>query len=248
MLKREVRCSCGALNRLRLYWVSQRPKCGACGVLLPEPGMIRGLRRVLHNQGAILLASGAIVAFILWRTWVPLQPTPDTVAASNLASPRGLVPLAYTPEPAAPAARDCSKDPQPAAGVYRSFDRSTAVAPLTIRTNPGSNYLVNLQDAIGGGDVISFFVRGGQDLDALVPLGTFDLEYVVGQFWCGDDGLFGDDTVIDKAKRSLSFYRDSISPVGHTITLIPQADGNLETRRIPRSEFWSSPQTATGRE
>jgi len=230
MLTRNVRCSCGAMNRVGVYWVSRRPKCGACGVLLPEPTAIRAFRYVLHSS-VIPLAVGAALIVVAWRPW-----TLSIVTSPQAAADPGPTPLRIE-LPHATASADCSAEPQPATGIYQSYSHARAIAPLTIRTTAGSNYLVKLQDTASGADIVSFFILGGQDLQASMPLGNFILKYATGQFWCGDAALFGPSTGVSRAKKVLRFYRDQSGTFGHTIELIPQVGGNLETYSIPRSQF-----------
>jgi hypothetical protein len=232
MLTRKVRCPCGALNRVGVYWVSRRPKCGACGVLLPEPTAIRAFRYILHSR-VIPLAVGAALIVVAWR---PLTLITHSTPQATVGP--GPMPLRIElPRATVPADRDCSVEPQPATGIYQSYSHARAIAPLTIRTAAGSNYLVKMQDAGGGADIVSFFIRGGQDLQTQMPLGSFVLKYATGQFWCGDSDLFGRDTGVSRARDALRFYQNESGTVGKTIELIPQVGGNLETYSIPRSQF-----------
>jgi hypothetical protein len=93
--------------------------------------------------------------------------------------------------------------------------------------------LLKLQDVGSGADVISFFVTGGEELQTDAPLGSFTLKYANGGFWCGNADLFGPDTTVSEAAHPIVF-RPNYSK---TIELIPQIGGNLETYRIPRSQF-----------
>jgi hypothetical protein len=110
-------------------------------------------------------------------------------------------------------------------------------ASFAVKTEPGANYLVKLQDAATGANVASFFVYGGQELRAKVPLGRYTLHYAAGTLWCGDAELFGPDTVISEAGQTLLFYRDGDIIHGKIVELILQLGGNLEVHRIPWSRF-----------
>jgi hypothetical protein len=86
---------------------------------------------------------------------------------------------------------DCASRPQPNQGIYARYDQSPNVAPLTLRTESGSNYFVKIEDAISGRPIRSFYVYGGSTLQAQVPAGSFVLKYATGGDWCGDRELFG---------------------------------------------------------
>jgi hypothetical protein len=80
---------------------------------------------------------------------------------------------------------------------------------------------------------MDFFVHGGTILSANVPVGTFTVKYADGLVWCGEDELFGPDTLIQESERAFDFG------VGNewTIELVRRRGGNLRTRYIKRSEF-----------
>jgi hypothetical protein len=310
-MTRKVGCSCGAVNRVGFYWVSRRPKCGACGALLPEQVTLRVIRYVARSR-IIPLVVGAGLIVIAWHPWTlnasdetqtrvqkvwdaynqygppskdtqQQQKTPDIralidqsrkmgasddeiraqmekspyltdlwkksdaagIPRSNVFTHFGLGRATQGTAKTArvlsskqgAASQDCSEKPQPITGVYQSFSDGDAEAPLTVRTEAGANYLVKLQDAASGADIVLFFIRGSEGLQARVPLGNFVLKYATGQFWCNDADLFGPDTVVNRAQDTFRFYRDGSRVIGNTIELIPQIGGNLDMHRIPRSQF-----------
>ena len=88
---------------------------------------------------------------------------------------------------------------------------------------------------------MSFFIRGGSAIDAKMPLGRFILKYATGKSWCGDLDLFGSDTATYKADYIFTFEQKftdgGYTLEGHTVELILQRNGNLQTSRINREAF-----------
>ncbi len=70
-----------------------------------------------------------------------------------------------------------------------------------------------------------------------MPLGTFELFYVAGSTWYGEDRFFGDETIYSVANRQFSFTRDEDGYNGIRVELILQSNGNLPTTSISREEF-----------
>ena len=74
-----------------------------------------------------------------------------------------------------------------------------------------------------------------------VPLGHFVLKYATGDSWCGENDMFGTETEFHKADVVLRFARQDsdhgYTMIGHTVELILQANGNLQTSRISREAF-----------
>jgi hypothetical protein len=59
------------------------------------------------------------------------------------------------------------------------------------------------------------------------------LKYASGLAWCGENELFGPNTVIEEADKTLDFSSNN----EWTVELIAQRGGNLRTKSIPRSAF-----------
>ncbi len=171
--------------------------------------------------------------------------TPKIIFASVVLGVLGLVfsisspttiksplPILVAPQPKF-AQNVCASRPQPNQGVYARYDQSPTVAPLTLRTEGGSNYFVKIEDATSGRPILSFYVYGGSTLQAEVPAGSFVLKYATGDNWCGDRELFGALTETNKADRVFQFDDDH----EYTIELIARRNGNLPTKKISRESF-----------
>jgi hypothetical protein len=127
----------------------------------------------------------------------------------------------------------CASRPQPRQGTYARYSRRADVAPLTLRTQSGSNYLVKIDDAVSGRPISSFYIYGGSSLETQVPQGSFVIKYATGAYWCGDNELFGALTETHKADRVFRFDDDH----EYTVELIARSNGNLPTKRIARDAF-----------
>lgn len=111
------------------------------------------------------------------------------------------------------------------------------VAPLEIKVSQGNNYLVKVEDAYNHAPLASFFIRSGETLNTKVPLGNYIIKYAYGEQWYGLEKLFGSQTGYAKAEDILNFSFTGDGYSGHTIELILQANGNLETSHIAPNEF-----------
>ena len=115
--------------------------------------------------------------------------------------------------------------------------RSYGKAPFKISTSAGENYYVKLVDKSNGGDVVTFFVRGGQSVELEVPYGTYSLRYASGHNWYGKTCLFGRNTTFFEADKTLRFYVNGYQVVGHRVELIKQINGNMSSRSISADRF-----------
>jgi DNA-directed RNA polymerase subunit RPC12/RpoP len=125
----------------------------------------------------------------------------------------------------------------PYSGEVRTFTSKNRVAPFTIKTSHGSNYLVKLKDFYTKEAVMTIFVKGGDTIKTEVPTGTYEVTYASGDKWYGYTYLFGLDTGYSKADSSFSFDFNGYSYSGYTITLYRVSNGNLKTQGISSSQF-----------
>ena len=190
-----------------------------------------------------------LVGLLIWQPWVA-HPTTETVKASKpISRPMTVDELLRTsplsvnaPKPISrPMPVACFASAEPSEGVYEDRSHSPHVAQFTIRTALGADYFVKLEDPATGYTEMTFYIRGGSTITESVPLGNFVLKYAAGRQWCGEDDLFGSDTVLKQADDTFLFER-STTPSGYsisywTVELIRQKGGNLSTHSIPRSKF-----------
>lgn len=122
-------------------------------------------------------------------------------------------------------------------GIIMATSKAERIAPFQIRTKAGANYYVKLVNATTDAPVLGIYVAGGRTLDVDVPLGTYRMRYAFGDTWFGLEHLFGPDTDYAKADRIFDFKVQGSQVSGYTVELIPQTNGNLQTRKIPAAEF-----------
>lgn len=167
-----------------------------------------------------------LFVFLVGKVWLP-----EDVPNSGLKSLSAVNPDSYMPQPDIPPLE------LPLGGEVHYYTAGEPLAPLSINTAAGSNYFIKLVDRNTGAQVMTLFVRGGEWVETKVPLGNYELSYASGQDWYGEEHLFGAGTICAKADPEFRFYQDDTSIMGHTLSLIKQADGNLHTRRITAKEF-----------
>ncbi len=111
------------------------------------------------------------------------------------------------------------------------------IAPFEILTEAGSDYFIKLVDVRTQNEILTAYIQGGRPFEVDVPLGTYELKYASGYTWYGPKYLFGPDTVYAKAGETFGFYIQGNQVAGHTVELIMQYNGNLETNKINGEDF-----------
>ncbi|WP_157785798.1 tetratricopeptide repeat protein [Bradyrhizobium liaoningense] len=137
--------------------------------------------------------------------------------------------------------------PAPATGDLQKRHGRNGIAPFSIQTNSGSNYLVKLVNVANSKDQIWVFVRGGEPYSTKVPIGNYSLRVASGSTWYGREELFGPDTRFFRLrgkKRTtidqslvLAFKKERSRIVGHTLSFEGSVEGNMEQEAMTRSEF-----------
>ncbi|WP_299807352.1 hypothetical protein [Tardiphaga sp.] len=122
---------------------------------------------------------------------------------------------------------------QPATGRYARYAQLPLVAPLTIRTEGGSNYFIKFQEIGTNRTIMTFFAKGGETIQHKMPNGTYALKYATGETWCGDQKLFGASTQVHETGRLFSFDDEHT----YSVELIRQKNGNLPVRTISLKDF-----------
>ena len=130
-------------------------------------------------------------------------------------------------------------EPLPENGYIFKYPEAEMIAPFTINTEETSeNHYIYLK--YQGADRtmdMSFFVRANSNIEVSVPLGTYEMFYCVGTDWYGTNLKFGANTSYYTADELFDFTYDDGYVYGHTITLYPVLDGNLETSEIEAQEL-----------
>lgn len=129
--------------------------------------------------------------------------------------------------------------PRPSTGVYdESFGGQEAIAPLEIRTEPGVDYYVKLEDTANRDHTMTMYIHGGDTVSVKVPLGSYLIKYTSGDTWYGEQNevFFGEESFF-QADETFTFTDTGNQVSGYTITLYQVVDGNLETMPIDKSQF-----------
>lgn len=163
-------------------------------------------------------------------------------AANDTSSPVTSSVSANTPSvPTQPADPDAglTKQEYPESGtpMYSYCDPSERVAPLTVKTSGNDAYYVKLVSLDNPTYYLTFFIRPGDTVEYLAPLGDFELRYASGATWYGTEHLFGSNTVYTRSEDTFSFTFDGTYYNGYTVTLYPVENGNMQTEEIDASEF-----------
>ena len=118
------------------------------------------------------------------------------------------------------------------------WGKDTPLAPLKVTTRDATYaYYVKLVPVGGREAVAEYFIRPGERLDALAPLGSYELRYAAGQVWYGTTHLFGPDTACSRAESTFDFRELSDGYSGYTVELFLQVNGNLRTERLAPEDF-----------
>lgn len=126
----------------------------------------------------------------------------------------------------------------PETGVLRWYSQYYGKAPFEVRTPyQGPHYFIKLEDANTGQVVLTGFIQSSQTLKTKVPIGRYKLKYATGSTWFGEQELFGPETSYNIADKVMDFRETYNGYEGHTVELILQRNGNLQTRNIPPSSF-----------
>lgn len=130
----------------------------------------------------------------------------------------------------------------PKTGLVKVYSKKKRVAPLKILTIKDplqifESYFFKLYDYDTNKEVLSFFIRTGEDLEVKVPLGSYVLKYVSGTTWYGEKYLFGYPSDYFVFSQVLDFSEGYGYYEGHTITMYKQKNGTLSTKSISEESF-----------
>ncbi len=127
----------------------------------------------------------------------------------------------------------------PMTGIIAKNISSENVAPLEIiiPKEETKSYYIKLINIKTDNTAMTMFIRKGESLDILVPLGSYELRYACGENWYGEEYLFGKNTEYYKTDDTFDFTEDKEGYNGWTVDLTGQIDGNLETPEIDDDDF-----------
>ena len=155
---------------------------------------------------------------------------------STYANPRASAPNVTPPV-------DLQPVPVPPTSILDFGQRRRAIAPLTIETEAGTNYLLKFINSANPRDQKMIFVRGGERYDTKMPLGSYYVRAASGSTWYGKKDFFGPSTsffrlqTLDGRQQALEFSQQGNILRGQTIVMKSVAQGNLRQEPISRELF-----------
>ncbi len=137
--------------------------------------------------------------------------------------------------------------PLPSTSSLENSSRKNRIAPLSIETESGTNYVIKLINLADPHDSIMIFVRGGEPYSTKVPLGTYRIHGATGNTWYGKKDLFGPNTRYFRlqsksgsdAEGSVTFHfrRQGNQIFGMTLIFKNVIAGNMTQESISRDDF-----------
>jgi tetratricopeptide (TPR) repeat protein len=137
--------------------------------------------------------------------------------------------------------------PPPPTGDIQRRRRRNAIAPFSVITESGQNYLIKLVNIDNARDQIWIYLKGGESYSTKVPVGTYNFRAATGNEWYGREDLFGPNTRFFRLRakkgaavdtqQKLEFRKERNRIFGMTISLKSVANGNMEQESMNRSDF-----------
>ncbi|MHA3977014.1 hypothetical protein ACW9UR_04950 [Halovulum sp. GXIMD14794] len=90
---------------------------------------------------------------------------------------------------------------------------------MQVKTQPGADYLLQIQPVDTEQPVLAAYVRGGEFFRVLVPPGQYHVMFASGTDWQGEEALFGPATETFVLDPPLSFRASVSRREGHLIDL-----------------------------
>tara|TARA_B110000211_G_C14092973_1_gene560425 strand:- start:11309 stop:11968 length:660 start_codon:yes stop_codon:yes gene_type:complete len=109
--------------------------------------------------------------------------------------------------------------------------------PLTIDTDNGKNYYLKLINVATGETTITMFVNGGEQISTRLPAGQYQLKYVTGDLWQGNQALFGPETSFYAGDSTINLIEDDKGSIGKIDTLKKVRNGNFTWISVSKNEW-----------
>ena len=248
-LNETVQCRhCGIFNRAPSLALSRTPICGRCGRDLPTNILVRVIRIAFNNKKLTFLAiafSGALLYKNLVIDPIPLKPPEQSVESKIAQSLPQSAPNFEDVKPKKASGLEVFKieaEPiLPSVPVNQGVlipPPSKGLAPFEVIVPQGKeSYFVKLVNLDNKKTELTLYINGGQSVKTSMPLGNYVLRYTSGLVWYGDELMFGKNAKYREALTTLRFTENETGYSGHTVTLIPQKNGNLSSEPIGLSRF-----------
>jgi hypothetical protein len=123
-------------------------------------------------------------------------------------------------------------------GMIVEYFEGEALAPFKIITKPHELfYFIKVVEWESKLPVLTIFIYSGQDVDALLPVGSYEVRFASGKTWYGEEHLFGPGTKYEKADQRFDFTISGQQIHGYTLQLIDQQGGNLRKVKMRGDDF-----------
>jgi hypothetical protein len=114
--------------------------------------------------------------------------------------------------------------------VYRYSEAQTAPFKVIAKGKSNENSLVRVFDAQTREPVFDIYVRGGQEAEIPVPLGSYRMVYTQGTTWYGPDELFGNNAAVTETTGPLELRQ------GRSLVIeLNTFAGNTAVRTVSKS-------------
>lgn len=95
--------------------------------------------------------------------------------------------------------------------LYRTLDPKIPTAPFRVTTNTEpvyNGYFVKVSDWATSEPLLAMYVRGGQDAEVPLPIGSYRVMVARGPNWYGMDRLFGKKTIVKEELNPVQIYQN----------------------------------------
>jgi hypothetical protein len=172
-----------------------------------------------------------------------LEPTITVGPVPDLGNLVARAPGSTSRQNAPAASSNLQPVPPPPTSTLDFGQKRRAIAPLSIETEAGTNYLLKFIDVANSRDQKLIFVRGGERYATKMPLGSYYIRAASGTTWYGKKDFFGPFTSffrfknIDGSQQVFAFTQRGNTINGLTIIMKTVVQGNLQQESISRDEF-----------
>jgi hypothetical protein len=133
-----------------------------------------------------------------------------------------------------------SEQPIPENGSCKMFySQGKAVATFKVIAEPYHHYFVKLVDHFDN-PVLNIFIKAGNTAKIRVPLGVYELKWICGEKWYGNNDLFGGVSGYRKADKPVKFYEEETNIgnkiIGNTVNF-NLIKGNTPSIKTSINEF-----------
>lgn len=185
--------------------------------------------KVFHGNFLLILfvLLGVIVCFLLFTGTInDIFPSSSSSTSTSSVQPSA---AASTPQP------------KPSTGMLWHRGTAEELAPFDVTASGNKDYVLLLvQD---GKAMRSYYIRHGETLSVLVPLGTYQVYYAcatIQSAWHGRTDLWGTHTEFYKSQKILDFELEDGYYYGYTLELSVSSSVNTESAYESSADTWNS--------